>query len=77
MRPARAEYYRFIYGITGNQTSVKKSTLHFFSTSAAAGMVKGTIWFHNGLKLKVVEVIDFASGESLTTVIQSIKDGIE
>ena len=44
---------------------MEKSTLHFFSTSAAAGMLKGTIRFRNGLRLKVVEVIDFAARQIL------------
>ncbi len=62
---SRAEYERFIYSITKTFPIVDKSTLHFFSTSAAAGMLKGTIWFRNGLRLKVVEVIDFAVREIL------------
>ncbi len=65
MLPSRAEYERFIYTITKAFSIVEKSTLHFFSTSAAAGMLRGTIWFRNGLRLKVVEVIDFAVGEIL------------
>ena len=65
MLPSRAEYERFIYTITKAFSIVEKSTLHFFSTSAAAGMLKGTIWFRNGFRLKVVEVIDFAVGEIL------------
>ena len=65
MLPSRAEYERFIYSIPKTFPIVEKSTLHFFSTSAAAGMLKGTIWFRNGLRLKVVEVIDFAVREIL------------
>ena len=65
MLPSRAEYERFIYTLLKAFPIVEKSTLHFFSTSAAAGMLKGTIWFRNGLRLKVVEVIDFAVREIL------------
>ena len=65
MLPARSEYERLIYTITKTYAIVKKSTLHFFSTSAAAGMLKGTIWFRNGLRLKVVEVVDFAARQIL------------
>ena len=65
MLPSRAEYERFIYTIVKAFPTVEKSTLRFFSTSAAAGMLKGTIWFRNGLRLKVVEVIDFAVREIL------------
>jgi hypothetical protein len=65
MIPPRAEYERFIYNIARDFQIVEKSSLHFFSTSAAAGMLKGIVWFRNGLTLKVVEVIDFAVGEIL------------
>ena len=65
MFPSRSEYERFIYTINKSYPIVEKSTLHFFSTSAAAGMLKGTIWFRNGLRLKVVEVIDFAARQIL------------
>ena len=65
MLPARSEYERFIYSISKTFPIVEKSTLHFFSTSAAAGMLTGTIWFRNGLRLKVVEVIDFAARQIL------------
>jgi hypothetical protein len=56
MIPPRAEYERFIYSIVRGFQSVEKSSLHFYSTSAAAGMLKGMIWFRNGLTLKVLEV---------------------
>jgi hypothetical protein len=59
MVPSRPEYERFIYSITNVFPVIEKSTLHFFSTSATAGMLRGMVWFRNGLKLKVVEVIDF------------------
>lgn len=65
MLPSRSGYERFIYTITKTYLIVEKSTLHFFNTSAAAGMLKGTIWFRNGLRLKVVEVIDFAARQIL------------
>ena len=63
--PERAEYEQFIYTIKESFKVVEKSTLCFFTTSPTAGLLKGTIWFHNGFKLRVVEVIDFAVGEIL------------
>lgn len=44
---------------------MERSTLHFFTTSARAGLLKGALWFRNGFELGVVEVIDFAAGEIL------------
>jgi len=60
-----AEYEHFIYTIIDAYPVVERSTLHFFTTSASAGLLKGTLWFNNGFELRVVEVIDFAAGEIL------------
>lgn len=65
MFPPRAEYEYFIYTIVDTYAGVEKSTLHFFTTAATAGSLKGKLWFKNGFELKVVEVIDFAAGEIL------------
>lgn len=65
MFPLRAEYEHFIYTIAELFSVVEKSSLHFFTSSATAGLLKGTLWFRNGLKLRVSEVIDFAAGEIL------------
>jgi len=65
MFPSRPEYERFIYTIVDTYQTVEKSTVRFFTTSATAGLLKGTLWFSNGFELRVVEVIDFAAGEIL------------
>lgn len=65
MFPNKLEYERFLYGIAGQFAGVRHSTLHFFTTSSRAGLVRGSVWFDNGLELRVVEVIDFAAGELL------------
>jgi hypothetical protein len=65
MLSSRAEYEHFIYTIVDTYAVVEKSTLHFFTTSATAGSLKGKLWFQNGFELKVAEVIDFAAGEIL------------
>jgi len=65
MLPTRPEYERFIYTIVDTYPVVEKSTLRFFTTSATAGLLKGEMWFSNGLELRVVEVIDFAAREFL------------
>lgn len=65
MFPSRAEYEHFIYTIVGVYPVVERSTLHFYTTSATAGLLKGTLWFRNSFELRVIEVIDFAVGEIL------------
>ena len=63
--PTKPEYEQFLYNVVGQFQVVRHSTLHFFTTSSQAGLVRGSIHFHNGLELRVVEVIDFAAGELL------------
>jgi hypothetical protein len=65
MLSSRAKYEHFIYSIVDTYPIVEKSTLHFFTTSATAGLLKGVLSFKNGFELSVVEVIDFAAGEIL------------
>ena len=65
MFPSRVEYEHFIYTIVEAHPAVERSTLHFFTTSATAGLLKGALWFRNGFELRVAEVIDFAAGEIL------------
>ncbi len=63
--PGKAQYERFLYRIADDFVAVRRSTLHFFTTSPHAGLVRGSVWFETGLELRVVEVIDFAAGELL------------
>lgn len=62
---SRAKYEHFLYTIVDVFPEIEKSTLHFFTTSATAGFLKGSLWFQNGFELCVVEVIDFAFKEIL------------
>jgi len=65
MFASRAKYEHFLYTIVEAYPEIERSTLHFFTTSATAGLVKGTLWFSNGFELRVVEIIDFAAKEIL------------
>jgi len=65
MFPSRVEYEHLIYTLATAYPAVERSTLHFFTTSATAGLLKGALWFRNGFEVRVVEVIDFAAGEIL------------
>jgi hypothetical protein len=64
-RFSRLEYERLLYTLPQSYTQVKSSSLHFFTTSRSAGLVKGSVWFHSGLELRVQELVDFSDGEIL------------
>jgi hypothetical protein len=64
-RFSRFEYERLLYTLPQSYPEVKSSSLHFFTTSASVGLVRGSVWFHNGLELCVQELVDFSDGEIL------------
>ena len=62
---SRPEYERWLYAIPHTYPSVHSSTIRFYTTSAATGVVAGTIFFHNDYELRVSELVDFAAGDIL------------
>jgi hypothetical protein len=62
---SRPDYERWLYAIPATHPSVRSSTLRFFTTSATAGVLEGSIFFHSGHELRVSELIDFAAGDIL------------
>jgi len=62
--PSRAEYEIFIYGLPGdNPEQIRQSTLKLYSVSALVAIVEGDVFFHNGLRLRVMEVVDFKASQ--------------
>lgn len=59
---SRTEYERFVYGLLDLQEEVEASTLHLYSTSAFTSVVEGEVTLRNGLKIRVLEVLDFKAG---------------
>ena len=60
---SRPDYERWLYAIPETYASVRSSTLRFFTTSATAGVIQGTVFFHSGHELRVTEFVDFAVGD--------------
>src|SRR5262245_4322176 len=62
--PSRAEYEILIYGLPADYPEqIQKSTLKLYSVSALVGIVEGEIFFQNGLRLRVMEVVDFKASQ--------------
>lgn len=64
-RFSHLEYERSLYTLPQSYPEVKSSSLHFFTTSKSAGLIKGSVWFYNGLELRIQELIDLSDGEIL------------
>jgi hypothetical protein len=60
--PSRPEYESLIYGLLDAYPEVIGSTLRLYSTSALTAIVEGQVQLVNGLKLRVIEALDFKTG---------------
>ena len=65
LRFSRLAYERLLYTLTHQYSEIQSSSLHLFTMTATAGVVKGSVWFHNGLELRVRELVDLSDGEIL------------
>jgi hypothetical protein len=63
--PTRESYERFIYSLPESYSEVQSSTLHLYPNSLTTCFVRGSIWFQNGLELRVFEYLDLSDGELL------------
>lgn len=61
--PTRTEYETLVYGLREKHQEIASSTLRFYSTSSLTAVVEGELLFHNGLKLRALEVLDFKAGQ--------------
>jgi len=57
--PTRAEYETLLYRVIEDHPEVISSTLYLYSTSTLTATVQGHLLFRNGLKLRMLEVLDF------------------
>ena len=60
---SRTEYERLLYSLTQSYSQIRSSSIHLYTVSSMVGLVKGSVWFQNGLELRVHEVIDLLDGE--------------
>lgn len=72
--PTRTEYEALLYRIPAEYPAVISSTLHLYSTSALTAIVRGELVLQNGLRLRIVEVVDFKKRQ-ITTYRYSIFRG--
>lgn len=63
--PPRDAYARLIYSLPDAHPEIQSSTLHLYTNSPTTCFVRGSIWFRNGLELRVFEYLDFSDGELL------------
>jgi hypothetical protein len=62
-RFSRSAYEHLLYTLPQQHPEIASSSLHLFTTSATVGLVTGSVQFHNGLELRVRELVDLSDGE--------------
>jgi hypothetical protein len=62
---SRLAYEHLLYTLLQQYPDVASPSLHLFTTSSTTGLVKGSVWLHNGLELRVHELVDLSDGEIL------------
>jgi hypothetical protein len=50
---SRAAYEYLLYTVPQQYPEISASSLHLFTVSGTSGLVAGSVWFHNGLELRV------------------------
>lgn len=62
---SREAYEQLIYSLPDTQPEIQTSSLHLYPNSPKTAFVRGSIWFKNGLELRVFEYLDLSDGELL------------
>lgn len=62
---SRRDYERYVYSLADQNRHVRSSTLQLYSNSTTTGFLRGSVWLHNGLELRVFEYVDFSDGQLL------------
>jgi len=62
---SRLAYEYLLYTLTSRYPEIVSSSLYLFTTGATTGLVRGSVWFRNGLELRVRELVDLSDGEIL------------
>lgn len=62
---SRAAYENLLYSLADTYPAVTHSTLRLYPNSKTMAFVRGSVFFENGLELRVFESLDFTDGEIL------------
>jgi hypothetical protein len=75
MPPFQADYESLIYTLLEHYPSLSASTLRLYTNSATTGFVRGSLYFRNGLELRVFEYLDLTDGEILNYSYTVVREG--
>jgi hypothetical protein len=64
--PNRAEYEHFLYVLPETYREIRSSTLKLYTNSPTTCLIRGSLFFQNGLELRVFEYLDLTDGKLLS-----------
>jgi len=64
---SRTEYEKLIYSLAERYPEISGSTLRLYTHCATTAFVRGSVYFQNGLELRIFEYLDLTDGELLDT----------
>lgn len=59
--PSRSDYEQLVYMLPQSHPGVVSSSLRLYTVSRGTATIKGSVYFQNGLELRVIEIVDFVS----------------
>lgn len=59
--PTRSEYEQLIYSLPNQSPEVRSSSLRLYTKGRDVAVMRGSLYFQNGLELRVFEVLDFVA----------------
>ena len=62
---SRVAYEQLLYSLVEQYPKITQTTLRLYTNSAQTAFVRGSIYFVNGLELRVFEYLDLSDGEIL------------
>lgn len=60
---SRSSYETLLYTLAEHYPEVRESTLRLYPNSRTTAIVRGSVFFANGLELRVFEYLDLSDGE--------------
>jgi len=59
--PTRSEYEQLIYSLPYQSSEIRSSSLRLYTRSSDVAVMRGSLYFQNGLELRIFEVLDFVA----------------
>jgi hypothetical protein len=64
--PHRKEYEQFLYSLPEKYPDIEASTLRLYNNSRGTCIIRGSLFFRNGIELRVFEFLDLTDGSLLS-----------